>query len=260
MKLFLIAFYLFSLLRAGAQSTPWYARVGAYDTVQMGFQALVNPAALADAKKSAGLYAEQKFLLKELSSYQGTVVLPAPAGSFALTGTYFGTADHHETGVGVAYGRNLHETIGVGLQFFYSQQRTAGYGSTGTASMGAGVLFRLTGAVTMGIQVAYSLSGISKIPVPQSLIYTMAFSYRPSGQLLMQAELIKEAGQPFTIHGAARYAFEKRLHATLGTATGSTTFYFGAGVLLQNLGIDAVLSCHQMLGLTPGLLLRYTMP
>ena len=261
MKPFLITVFLFSLLPAGAQSTPWYLRVGAYDTVQTGFRALVNPAALADAKKkSAGLYGEQRFLLEELSSYQGSVVLPMPAGSFALTGTYSGTADYQETGVGIAYGRKLHETIGVGLQFFYRQQHTASYGTIGTGSIGAGVQFRFTGALTMGVQVSYPLTGISKISLLHRMIYTMAFSYRPSGQLLLQAELIKEAGQPFTVHGAARYAFEKRMHVTLGTATGTSTFYFGGGVLLQHLGIDAFLSCHPALGLTPGLLLSYTLP
>ena len=73
----------------------------------------------------------------------------------------------------------------------------------------------------------------------------------------MSAEIEKEEDRPLNINAGLQYRFLPQLLARAGVSTGTSTAWFGLGLMLHSIRIDITTSYHPQLGISPGLLLLY---
>jgi hypothetical protein len=262
-------FILLSLLLsqiAGAQSvrTPVssaYTSVGAYSkNLSNALSFSWNQASLVHIKNiSAGLLAEKRFLINDLSFYQAGIALPVNSGVFGFSGSYFGSSFNNEMLAGLAYGRSLGDKIGIGAQFNYYSVNVAGYGTAGTVNIEAGALFTITENFTAGLH-AYNPTQSKlfkqedeKLPS----IYTMGFGYETSEKFFLTAQIQKVEDRDIDVTGAVQYQFEKQLFAKAGFTSATSTYFLGVGAFLKHFRLDAIASIHPQLSLTPGIMILF---
>jgi hypothetical protein len=241
--------------------TAAYIRSGAYSTSQPdAFSFGANQAALAQTNHlSAGLFAERRFLMQELSSFHLAFALPTASGGFGVNTGYFGNMDHNELQAGLAYGRKLGKKVSAGVQFNYYTIGVNGYGRASSVNFEGGLMFQLTGQCRAGIH-AYNPTG-SKIgkygEEKLSSIYSMGLGYDASDRFFLSGSIEKTEDRPVNVQAALHYQFDQKLLARAGFSSGTANYFLGAGVLFSDLRLDVTASVHPQLGITPGLLLVY---
>lgn len=264
---FLLCMLVFRSSQSQTVRTPvnaLYTHIGSYTISHAdAFSFSFNQAALANFKSfSAGIFSERRFLLQELSLVQVAFALPGSSGNFGLNGSYFGGVDYNEAHIGFAYGRNLGEKISVGAQFNYFNFHARGYGNASTINFEAGVLIRLTEQLNAGLHVNNPTSSRLNKNSDEKLpsIYTAGLSYEPSDKVVIMAEMQKTENRAVSINAGLEYIFHERLSARGGFSSGTSSYFIGAGLALQNFKLHAITSIHQHLGLTPGIMLTFNRP
>jgi len=241
--------------------TSAYTRLGAYTlhyTDAFSFSA--NQASLAKIEMlSAGIYGERRFLLKELSLYQAAFALPTGSGSFGLQGSYAGSTEYNETGLGLAYGRKLGSKLDIGAQFNYHAIKVAGYGTASAINFEGGLLFHVTEQFHVGIHfynptgTAFQKNEDEKLPA----IYTAGLGYEVSNKFFISGEIQKVEDEDLNVNAGMQYSFDEKLFARAGFTSAASSYFLGLGVMLKNFRLDATASVHPQLGITPGLLLLF---
>lgn len=224
------------------------------------FSFLNNQAALGNIKQvNAGVFAERKYLLRELSFLSGTVCLPVGSGGIGLGVKYFGNSTYNESQVSLAYGKNLGKAC-IGIQFNYHMLNMAEYGNDAAYSVEVGALLQLAENVQAGIQVSNPLGGKFRKNKEEKIatIYKSAVGWEVSQVLLLTGELIKEENQPANLLVNIQYRFIDNFFARLGIATASGAPFASAGVKWKNIRTDIMASYHPQLGLTPGILFCFS--
>lgn len=265
-KVFLLSavfFYLNTWAQSLRQSIDFtYAKLTSYSRqFNDVFSFSGNQGALAAAKNfSAGVYSERRFLLNALSAYSAAAVLPTASGNFGIKGDYFGEADYNESSLGLAYAKALGSKAAVGVQFNYVGLKAAGYGSASTVNFDAAALFHLTPQLNAGVHVynpvaaSWGKDDVEKLPS----VYTMGLGYDVSPQVYIGAEAEKVEDQPIGVNAGLHYQVAEKLIARIGVRSATQVYYFGFGVQLKDLRLDATASIHPYLGMTPGLMLLYS--
>ncbi|HEY1112022.1 MAG TPA: hypothetical protein VGE66_00615 [Chitinophagaceae bacterium] len=225
------------------------------------FSFLVNPAALANtALLTGGIYGERRFLLQELAFYQVALCVPTNSGQLGFGGGYMGSITHSEGRAGLAYGRKLGSKVDVGARFNYQLIKIAGYGSASAVYVDAGALLHLSELVHLGLHISNPTSarlgkeGEDLLPVGG----TAGVGYEVSPQFFMATEVQKILHQELSVNAAVQYRFDERLWGRVGFRSATSTYYFGLGVALKALKLEATASVHPQLGVTPGLQLIFT--
>ncbi len=220
-----------------------------------------NTAAASALKDfSAGIYSERRFGLKALSSYAAASVLPTTSGNFGLRADYLGNFSYNEATVGLSFSRNLGEKASVGVQFNYFSLSAAGYGSGSAVTVDAGIMAHLTPQIHVGIQAcnpagtSWGKEGNERLPS----IYRAGLGYDVSEQFFIAAEAEKASGSSMGINAGLQYRAAEKLITRAGIRSGTSAYYFGFGVQLEQLRFDVTASVHPYLGLSPGLLMVYS--
>lgn len=106
-----------------------YPAMGAYSrNFTDVFSFIENQAALAKIKApQAGIYAENRFMLKELRLVSAVAAMPIGKGGAGISVNYSGYKKYNETQVGLAYGKALGDRANLGIQFNYHAHHTEGY-------------------------------------------------------------------------------------------------------------------------------------
>jgi len=235
-----------------------YTGIGAYSQHSVdAFSFLSNQAALAQLKSAeAGVFAEKRFLLDELSAYTAAVALPTASGNFGLKTNYYGNADYNESVIGLAYGRNLGDKMDVGVQFNYNRILAAGYGSANVISAEVGTIIHVSKQLNTGIHInnpvamKYGKNNDEKLPS----VYSFGIGYEPSDKALLNMEIIKQEDEPVNINAGFQYKPADQVFVRAGISTATSRVWLGAGLLWKNFRIDVMSSYHSQLGLSPGVL------
>ena len=145
---------------AGAQVAKESGASGFYSLNNFSGQApsaivtAFNPAALSKIKNSsAGIFGEQRFLLKELAFYNFALAIQTKPGNFGINGYYSGSVEFNSMSVGAAYGRSLGEIVDIGIQFDYSSYKLKSYGKASFINVQMGSIFHLTEQFHAGIHI-----------------------------------------------------------------------------------------------------------
>ncbi|WP_343303777.1 hypothetical protein AAHN97_19625 [Chitinophaga niabensis] len=210
------------------------------------FAADRNPAALAGIKKyTAGIYAERRFMLKEMSGYALNGALPVAAGTMGIRIKQFGFSLYKEQMFGLGYALPLGKKLKAGIHLNYNMQRAPQFNEAGMIAE-CGVLWQIAEQVGIGVNVFN--------PAGKGLkLYTLGMGYAPSSQLLIEAECRKEEGKPLSTLVDGVYRPLQRFWLLGGFATQPVYQFAGLGFVLRNMRISVTGSRHQLLGFTPGI-------
>lgn len=214
------------------------------------FAADRNPAALTGIKKyTAGVYAERRFMLKEMSGYALNAALPVASGTIGLRMKQFGFSLYKEQMFGVGYALPLGKKLSTGIYLNYNMQSAPQFRQAGMIAE-CGVRWQIAERIGLGINVFN--------PAGKGLnLYTMGIGYTPSPQLLIEAECRKEEGKPLSTLVDVVYRPLQRFWLLGGFATQPVYQFAGLGFVLRNMRIGVTGSRHQLLGFTPGIMVTW---
>jgi hypothetical protein len=236
-----------------------YTETGVYSkNFSNAFSGSINQAALAEAKRAtAGVYAERRFMLKELSNYSAALALPSKLGGFGLAIHYFGAESFNTSQLGIGYGKKLSERINIGIQFNYNTISLAGYGSSSTFNFEAGTLLHLTDKLHVGIHAYNPVSSkFGKTRAEKfAAMYSTGIGYEISAKLFLTAAINKQEDEPVNIHTALQYGFADHLFVRVGA--GGTYYFFGLGIQWKTFRLDAVNTWQTPLGYTAAIMLLF---
>jgi hypothetical protein len=215
-----------------------------------------NQASLVKAKATeTGIYSERRFLLKETTVYDASVVLPSKSGNFGVNLVYSGFKDFTEMQFGVAYAKSLSPKLDVGVQFNYYGYQIPTYSNNNTVDFEIGAIAHLTNKLNAGFHVYNPVGGkFFKSNEKLAAVYKFGFGYDVSDVFYASAEIVKEENFPSSINAGLQYRFAKQLFARVGIVSATSTPYTGVGVAWDNFRIDISCSFHPQLGISPGLL------
>jgi len=238
-----------------------YTGLGAYSISHADvFSFTSNQASLAQLKNtSAAVFSERRFMLEEMSLYQAAVSVLTSSGNFGLKAGYYGFSDYNETQLGLAYARSLGNKMDIGVQFNYNAIRINSYGNASAINFEIGTILHLTDKLHAGVHAYNPVGGKLGKNEEEKLasVYTVGMGYEASEKFFVSAEVEKEENQPVNVNAGMQYKFLKQLMARTGIATSTSNVYFGAGFFFNSFRLDAVISYHPQLGISPGLLILY---
>ncbi len=220
-----------------------------------------NQAGLGYLKSiTAGIYYENHFLVKELSTKSATFVLPTQSGVFGLDMNYFGFDKYNETKVGLAYGKAFGEKISAGIQFDYLNTHIAdNYGNKGAVTFEIGIISKLTKSLIIGAHVFNPIS-VKIADYNDERIATiikLGLSYNLSNKVLVLVETEKNINYKPNFKAGLEYHVIKEVYLRTGISTNPTQNTFGIGIELKKLKIDIASSYHQVFGFSPQVSLLY---
>lgn len=220
-----------------------------------------NPAAFANlAQNALFVYAEQRFLLQELSTYRTGAGLKTHAGVWGLQGAIRGNTSYRNTSGTLSYGRQLNERISVGLGFEYQVFRIKGYEHTGFVNINAGTTIKLTENLRSGISVnrlpAYRINNHSDSPGP---VFQVTFGYDFSQQVYGAIGFEKAGEAPNDVQFLLVYRLRENLQVKGGVASAAPVYFGGISFSTGKINIDCLSSYHPYLGITPGLSVQFNL-
>jgi hypothetical protein len=267
-KIYLILIFILNVFFcfAGNEDYPIGARSSAMGNASVSFSdvwsAHHNQAGLGFVHDiSAGVYYENRFLIKEISVKGGTVALPIKSGTFGLCITNFGYSQYSENKYSLSFAKTFGEKFSAGIAMDYLSTKIAeDYGSKGVLAAEAGIIAKPIKGLTIGAHVFNpTRSKISEYDDERlPTIIRLGADYNFSEKVTFAVEAQKDIKYKAEFKAGLEYKAVKELYLRIGVSTNPTLSSFGFGLNLKNLKIDVSASYHQTLGISPQLGLSYT--
>lgn len=222
-----------------------------------------NQANLAYCKNiTAGVYYENKFLVKEMSLQAATFVLPAKKlGVFAVSFSRFGYSLYNESKYGLAYARSFGPNFSAGIQMNYLRTHIAeDYGSKGYFTVELGVRANLTKQLVIGFH-AYNLTRAKMANYNNERIPTilrLGLQYDFSEKVFLSVEAEKDIDFKPVFKMGMEYRPVKLFYIRAGVSTNPFISSFGIGFNISDkMNIDLASTIHPVLGFSPMASLSY---
>ncbi|MCD4772839.1 MAG: hypothetical protein K8R41_05585 [Bacteroidales bacterium] len=265
--LFLFTFSIFLVVNNFASNGNYTigaraAGMGNISSVTSGFWSVQNnQAGLTNYKNiAAGIYYENRFMLKALGLKAVGVVLPTSSGVFGLSFSNFGYSLYNENKIGLAYAKSFGEKISAGVQLNYLYTHLDDeYKDKGLITFEAGIQTKLTDFICIGVHVFnpvnVKIDNYNNERIPA--VFKLGISYLLSKNILCLLEVEKVTAQNPNIKAGLEYKILKKAYVRMGFMSDPATFTFGFGLQIQKLRFDMASSYHQVLGFSPKTSLIY---
>ena len=262
--LFILLFLSLSVIAAG----EWTSAGGRQAAMGLSGVALVdswsvnnNQAAMAFFDQSAaGVYFENRYLIKEMGYQSGAATLKTRYGMLGANVGYSGDANFNTMKAGLAYARKIGSRFSVGVQLDYiSTALGEEYGKKSNVTFEAGVMVRMTEELTFGahlfnpVHVKIAEYGNERIPT----ILNAGFAYTFSKKLILTAEAYKNSEYPLEIRTGAEYKIGQIAYVRAGVSSNPFRYTFGFGLEMKSFTLDLSSSVHETLGYSPQVSLQY---
>ncbi|MFH1936727.1 MAG: hypothetical protein ABIK52_04105 [Bacteroidota bacterium] len=209
----------------------------------------------------AGLFAENRFLMKELCFEALALSWSGKPGAFGLVLSYHGFRLYNEFKAGISYARKFGKRFSMGVQLQYFRLQIAeGYGSRGVLSCEIGWMYKPDRFWTIGMQVCN--------PVPVKLtsgpeerlpvLFRLGVGYDLSGKVLILLEGEKDLELPLVLKTGLEVRLAKPVYGRIGMLTGPFMVTGGIGVTLGRLVVDIATEYHMVLGFSPAISIGYS--
>jgi len=205
-------------------------------------------------KMAAGIYYENRFLTKELSSKSGAFIMPTKSGVFGITMDYFGYQNYNEKKIGLAYGKTFGNKFSAGISLDYLQTHVGeNYGNKNNFTFEAGLIYKMNKNLTLASHVFNPLStkltdyNNERIPA----IFKFGMSWKFSEKVIAVAEAEKDLHNKTILKAGVEYHIIEQLYLRIGMSTNPIMNTFGFGLEFGQLKFDFSSSLHQTLGYSP---------
>ncbi len=264
MLFLLIGFYSLQSF-AGNDNVPFGGRASGMGTASVMlsdfWSASINQAALVHYKyAAAGIYYENRFLLKELSLKGVAVILPTKRGTFGVNYSYFGYSLFNQNKVGLAYSMAFGRNFSTGIQLDWMNFHLGeDYGTKNAFTFEVGLLGKITEHMQAGIHlfnpINTKLSDYQNERIPTVINAGLAYDF--SGKVLLCVEAEKNIYEKMNIKAGIEYHFISLSYFRAGISTQPSLVTFGMGLEIKHFMIDIAGSVHQELGFSPQLSIVY---
>lgn len=204
-----------------------------------------------------------EFMLQELSTKSIAAAIPTRFnGTASVLISQFGFHLFHQNKIGIGYGMRFAEKITGGIQLDYLHTKIADvYGSSGLFTFEMGLRYQVNDQWSTAFHLFNPIRSRITEYIDERLTtgMTIGASYRPSEQVLLQAQVQKLIDQKPSVSAGIQYAPVDQLFVRCGinTSKSYSAASFGAGVQLQRLSIDVAGRYHQVLGFCPSSTIIY---
>jgi len=253
---------LFVLIKTGIASGEWIAHGGRAAGMGLSSVAVVdfwsvnnNQAGMAFYDKTAaGIYFENRFLIKELGTQTGAFTLKTKYGVLGTTVSHSGDANYSTTKAGLAYALKFGNHFSAGVQLDYIGT-TLGedYGKRNNITFDVGIMVKITDELTFGAHtfnpMHVQLSEYNNESIPTTL--NAGFGYTFSDKLLLTAEACKNSEFPMELRTGAEVKLGNVAYARIGLSTNPARYTFGFGIEMKKFTLDLSSSVHTQLGYSP---------
>ena len=211
-------------------------------------------------KSEAGVFAQNRFLVKEMNYIGFAYAHPVKSGAFALSFTNFGYSQYGESKLGLAYGLKFSERITGGVQINYHNTRIGNnYGSASVLSSEMGLQAKLTSKLELGLHLfnptQAKLNDFNDERIPTIMRLGMAYTF--SNKVFITLEAEKDIDFPANFKAGIEYKANDKIYLRGGIGASPTAATFGVGVYHKGLKFDLASSYHQVLGFIPEVSLTY---
>lgn len=261
-------FAIFSLLvepsySQGEVGAPAAAMAGAFQTRESVWMMFHNPAGLAGESKKiqAGVFGENRFLMKELSEQGFALSAGFSKSAIGLSYRSYGFDSFKESGATLSYAMILSEKLRAAIQLRYLALSFGDvYGRSSLVSGSAGLIYDVTAKLSVGAHLEDPTRPYfsETTNVRRSVRYRITPVYRFSDKLYASAEIRKTADTPVSLRFGMEYKFISSLAVRGGFIADTGASTFGFGWMSKSIQIDAAAGYLPNLGFVPQVSLTYS--
>jgi len=207
----------------------------------------------------AGVYHENKYLVKELSYSSFGGCIPVKPGTLGIALTHFGYSQFSQSQFGLSYGMMLSKTIAAGIGINYHSIHLAnGYGSTSTITAEVGIIYQPLEKITIGAHVFNPTRSSLGSSQNLSTSFGIGLAYRPVDYILITLQGDDNTQSNPIFRTGIEYSPVKSISIRAGMSSKPMSLAFGFGWKVKAIRFDLAFSYHEVLGYTPYLSLSYT--
>lgn len=231
-------------------------------TLQDTWAIFNNPAAMSGMKTAnAGVFYENRFLLKETGFGSMAFTSPLMGGNFGVGITHFGYSLFQENKISLGFSQQLFKSFAMGVTVnYFSMRQSSYYGNLNALSFDVGLLSRPNDKFTIGahifnpLNLTYFEDSDLRMPVAMKL----GFSYLFSKKLLVAVESGKAINGYVPIFKTGiEYLINEQFAMRTGISVAPVEYSFGFGYNSDHIAFDLAYSYHEVLGSTPKISLNY---
>ncbi|MEK6615445.1 MAG: hypothetical protein AABZ32_04945 [Bacteroidota bacterium] len=219
-----------------------------------------NQAGLGFVKKiNAGVFYQNQFALKELSTKAFAFTLPVKSGTFGLCVSNFGYSLYSENKYGLSFGKSFGEKISAGISMDYLSTNISEYGKKKSFVAEIGIQAKPIKNLTMGVHIfnptRTKLASYNDERIPT--IMRLGFDYKFSEKVFVALETEKDIEKKGMVKAGLEYKLIKELYLRAGVSTNPSLSCFGIGINLKQFRLDISSAYHSTLGFSPQVGLIY---
>jgi hypothetical protein len=235
------------------------AAMGAAFIASLGPESVLsNPAGIGGGDPGSACFSSAvPYGLKELSVHSLCAAFSSRLGGIGLAVSTSGRTVYRETTVAAGWSMRFDGRVAAGIALRILNLRIDRYGSWTGCAIDAAVRIPLNERWTVG----FSGTNINQArvekqsPVPQTT--RIGLLHAPAGNLILAAEIEKDARYPAGFHGGIEWKPLPGLALRWGFGRGPAQAAFGFGLTRRRLGLDYACSVHPVLGATHQASIRF---
>ncbi|MBC7412224.1 MAG: hypothetical protein H7331_07205 [Bacteroidia bacterium] len=226
-----------------------------------------NIAGIAPLKSvSAGLYVENRYLVKELTNYGIMAAIPTKKGNFGLNIGSQGGKGLNTTRIGVGYARAFSKWFNVGMSLNYINTKfsDAYYGSANKFTVAVGMQAKVVDNLYIGAHLynptltLISKNEVYKEYVPTTINIGMRYDFSKVLSALVQVD--KNTISKPKINLGVEYRIVEQFYLRGGFSSNDIRSSFGFGYKSKQLTIDFAAGYHYKIGFVPQFSLAFNLP
>jgi hypothetical protein len=226
-----------------------------------------NIAGIAPIKTfSAGLYVENRYLVKELTNYGIMAALPTKKGNFGLNIGSQGGKGLNTTRIGVGYARAFGKAFNVGMSLNYINTKFADayYGSANKFTVAVGMQAKVIDNLYIGAHLynptltLISKNAVYKEYVPTTINIGLRYDFSKVLSALVQVD--KNTVSKPKINLGVEYRIVEQFYLRGGFSSNDIRSSFGFGYKAKQLTIDVAAGYHYKIGFVPQFSLAFNLP
>jgi hypothetical protein len=187
----------------------------------------------------------------ELTRSSFLYVEPVGMGAISCSGTRFGFSLYRETDISVGFGSTPDDQFGYGVAVDLYHLRIERYGAAWAAGLSAGIFYNVSAEILFGFSasnVTASKIGSCHEKIPQ--VFSVGLGYRPTGDLDIGIDLVKDPAYPMEIRLGAECALLGVFSLRIGSGDQPSWYTAGVGITYAFFRMDYAITTHHELGLS----------
>jgi len=236
--------------------------LGTISSTLIGTDAILNNfAGIIDNQSQFGFIVSsaQRFSLSELSSIAGGAAYKiSNSGHLGLQFSSYGFEEYKEQSISIAYAKKISNRFNASVNLGYNTFRINEFGSSGILIYKIGAISLLTDELSIGFTVSNfeNINIVAENPIVANLV--LGIKYLISKKVTLYSDLNKDINEDIEFIAGIDYRLHRKFNLLFGINSGNRQLSMGFGYYIkQKLQVDTFLSYDTLLGITPGIGIKF---